>query len=103
MHCYKFPSREDFLALAAAEGLVDADGNLITGGHGFAIDEIGPIVQGGEWDAEGNEVVAPTVINGHHVNYAGDPLEAFDQYLVVVNSAHRIFLGGPTQSASVLP
>jgi hypothetical protein len=26
MYCFKFPSREEFLNLAAAEGLVDADG-----------------------------------------------------------------------------
>lgn len=98
MYCYRFETREQFLDLAAAEGLVDDDGNLITGGHGFAIDEIGPIVQGGEWDAEGNVIVEPTVIDGHHVNYAGDPPEAFDPYLVVVNSASRIFLGGPSQA-----
>lgn len=98
MYCYKFPSRENFLTLAAAEGLVDADGNLITGGHGFAIDEIGPIIQGGEWDAEGNVITPPTVYEGHHVNALGKAPEAWDPYLVVVNSATRIFFGGPTSA-----
>lgn len=98
MYCYRFESREQFLTLAAAEGLVDADGNLITGGHGFAIDEIGPIVQGGEWDAEGNVITPPTIIEGHHVNTAGFAPEAWDAYLVVVNHAARIFFGGPTQA-----
>jgi hypothetical protein len=98
MYCYKFPSREDFLTLADAEGLVDADGNLITGGHGFAIDEIGPIIQGGEWDGEGNVIVPPTIIEGHHVNVMGDVPEAWDAYLLVVNSPVRIFFGGPTSA-----
>jgi hypothetical protein len=39
MYCYKFSTRQQFRTLAAAEGLIDADGNLITGGHGFAVDE----------------------------------------------------------------
>ena len=29
-YCYRFDTRDQFLTLAAAEGLVDADGNLIT-------------------------------------------------------------------------
>ena len=41
--CYKFDSKEQFRSLAAAEGLisVDEDGNesLITGGHGWALNE----------------------------------------------------------------
>lgn len=32
------------------------------------IDIIGLISEGGEWDEEGNEIVAPTVIDGWHVN-----------------------------------
>jgi hypothetical protein len=103
--CYKFDSKEQFRSLAAAEGLIvlDEDGNesLITGGHGWALDEIGVITEGGAWDPETGEVITPpTVIPGHHVNFMGEPPESFDPFLVVVNSASRIFLGGPTQAPS---
>ena len=107
MYCYKFPDRATFLDLAESQGMTTLDDNgdrqLITATHTYCWDEIGPIIQGGEWDDDGNEIVPPTVIDGHHVNFQGDPPEAFDPYLVVVNSAHRIFLGGPTHSAGVLP
>ena len=101
MICYRFPSKEIFYELAQAEGLLTEDGQLITGGHGFAIDEIGVITQGGEWDLETGELlVPPTVIDGHHCNLMGLAPEAWDAYLVVVNSPARVFLGGPTQAPS---
>lgn len=104
MYCYKFPDRTTFLDLAESQGMTTVDDNgdrqLITATHTYCWDEIGPIVEGGEWDADGNEIVAPTVIDGHHVNFQGDPPEAFDPYLVVVNSATRIWAGGPTQAPS---
>lgn len=37
MYCYRFPSEEEFLDLAAAEGLVNEDGALIAGGYGRPI------------------------------------------------------------------
>ena len=39
MHCYRFQSRAQFRTLAAAEGLLTADDELITASHTFAIDE----------------------------------------------------------------
>ena len=43
MYCFRFESQEQFRTLAAAAGYVttDEDGNevLITGGHGWAVDE----------------------------------------------------------------
>lgn len=43
------------------------DGNWLCS-EGVRIDEIGPIVKGGAWDDEGNEIEPPTVVGGHHVN-----------------------------------
>ena len=101
MYCYRFPSKEIFYELAQEEGLLTEDGQLITGGHGFAIDEIGVITQGGEWDLETGELlVPPTVLDGHHCNFVGIAPESFDAYLVVVNSPARVFLGGPTYAPS---
>jgi hypothetical protein len=99
MYCYRFNSRNQFRTLAAAEGLV-VDNELITASHTFAIDEIGIITEGGTYDAEGNVITPPTPLNGWHVNYAGEPPEAWDAHLIIVNSASHIFFGGPTQAPS---
>jgi len=99
MYCYRFNSRNQFRTLAAAEGLV-VDDELITASHTFAIDEIGTIYEGGTYDADGEVITPPVALAGWHVNYAGEPPEAWDPYLIVVNSASRIFFGGPTQAPS---
>ena len=98
MYCYRFNSRNQFRTLAAAEGLLSEDDELITNSHTHAIDEIGVIYEGGTYDAEGEVITPPVALTGWHVNYAGDPAEAWDQYLISVNSASRIFFGGPTQA-----
>lgn len=100
MHCYKFPSRAKFRTLAATEGLLTADNELITASHTHAIDEVGTITKGGKYDPETGEVITPpTVISGWHVNVVGDLApEDWDQYLAVVNHPVRVFFGGPTQA-----
>ena len=99
MYCYRFNSRNQFRTLAAAEGLV-VDDELITASHTFAIDEIGTIYEGGTYDADGEVITPPVALPGWHCNTQGIAPEAWDQYLVVVNSASRIFFGGPTQAPS---
>jgi hypothetical protein len=92
MHCYKFQSRAQFRTLAEAEGLVTEAGELITASHTFAIDEIGTIYEGGEYDPETGEVITPpTVISGWHVNYAGEPPEAWGEYLVTPQHPARVW------------
>ena len=99
MYCYRFPSKKVFYELAQAEGLITEDGQLITGGHGFAVDEIGVITEGGEWDPNTGEVIVPpTVLAGYHCNTLGLAPDAWDAHLIIVNSASRIFFGGPTQA-----
>jgi hypothetical protein len=98
MYCYRFNSRNQFRTLAAAEGLITEDDQLITASHTFAIDEIGIITEGGTYDAEGNVITPPTPLTGWHVNYAGDPPEDWDQHLVIVNTASRVFFGGAAQA-----
>jgi hypothetical protein len=98
MYCYRFNSRNQFRTLAEAEGLITEDGELITASHTHAIDEIGIITEGGTYDAEGNVITPPTPLTGWHVNYAGDPPEAWDQHLVIVNTASRVFFGGAAQA-----
>ena len=98
MYCYKFTNRAQFRTLAAAEGLLTEDDELITASHTHAIDEIGTIYGGGTYDAEGEVITPPVALPGWHVNYAGEPPEAWDEYLVVVNTPSRVFFGGPTSA-----
>lgn len=98
MYCYKFPDQTEFRTLAAAEGLITEDDELITASHTFAIDEVGVIYEGGTYDAEGEVITPPVALSGWHVNTQGLAPEAWDEFLVVVNSASRIFFGGPTSA-----
>jgi hypothetical protein len=98
MYCYRFPSRQQFRSLAAAEGLINDGDELITSSHTHALDEVGTIHEGGEYGPDGEVIAPPVALSGWHVNTIGLAPEAWDQYLVVVNSPARIFLGGPTQA-----
>lgn len=102
--CYKFPDEPTFLAAAAAEGLIATDENdaerLVTGGHGWALDVVGTIYEGGTYGANGEVVTPPVALSGWHVNTIGYAPPAWDQYLVVVNTPARIFAGCATQAPS---
>jgi hypothetical protein len=95
MFCYRFPDEQVFLSLAEVEGLVTIDENgkksLITNTHSYSLDPVGIITEGGTYDAEGNVIEAPTVLAGWHVNYAGDPPEAWEQYLVTPQHPARVW------------
>jgi hypothetical protein len=88
MHCFKFPTRTHFRALAKAEGLITEEGELITASHSHAIDEIGTIVK--------DDIPR----SGWHVNYAGEPPEAWEEYLVTPQHPARVFFGGDAQTDS---
>ena len=98
MYCFKFPNKAQFRTLAAAEGLLTEDDQLITASHTFAIDEVGTITEGGSYDADGEVIEAPTVLPGWHVNTQGLAPEAWDAHLIIVNSASRVFFGGAAQA-----
>ena len=98
MYCYRFNTRNQFHTLAAAEGLLTEDDELITNSHTHSLDEIGIIYEGGTYDAEGEVITPPTALPGWHVNTLGIAPEAWDSHLIIVNSASRIFFGGPTQA-----
>jgi hypothetical protein len=91
MHCYKFSTRAQFRSLAEAEGLITEEGELITASHTHSIDEVGTITKGGEYDPEGEVITPPTVLSGWHVNYAGEPPEAWEQYLVTPQHPARVW------------
>ena len=56
-----------------------------------AVDVVGIITEGGEWDEDGNEVVAPTVLPGYHVNYVGDLPTGWEQFEVTPTTPSRVF------------
>lgn len=56
-----------------------------------AIDVIGIITEGGEWDEDGNETVPPTILPGWHVNYQGALPDGWDAFEVKPASPHRIW------------
>ena len=92
---FKFADEAAWLTAARAAGFMgtDEEGNeiLVQYTHDRAIDVIGTITEGGEWDDEGNEIVAPTVLSGWHVNYLGDLPTGWESYEVTPSTPYRVF------------
>lgn len=59
------------------------------------IDVIGHIYTGGSWDEEGNQLTAPTLEAGYHVNTTELPTE-LEQYAVTPATPRRVFAGVKT-------
>ena len=92
-HYIRFPSQTIGIAALEAAGLLTEDGFPITASHTHALDVIGTIIRGGEWDPETGEVITPpTVLDGWHVNYRGELPEGWDIYLVNPKHPSRVFL-----------
>ena len=92
---FKFTDEAAWLTAARAAGFMgtDEEGNeiLIKYTHNRAIDVIGTIIEGGEWDEDGNEIVAPTVLSGWHVNYLGELPTGWESYEVTPSTPYRVF------------
>jgi hypothetical protein len=68
------------------------DDTLTAYTHGHAIDVVGTITRGGEYDPEtGDVIVAPEVLDGWHVNFAGNLPQGWDKYLVTPTNPYRVF------------
>ena len=93
---FKFADEAAWLTAARAAGFMgtDEEGNeiLIQYTHDRAIDIIGTITEGGEWDGDGNEIVEPTVLSGWHVNYLGDLPTGWESYEVTPSTPYRVFV-----------
>ena len=59
--------------------------------HSRAIDVVGTITEGGEWDEDGTETVAPTTLDGFHVNYVGDLPDGWEAFEVIPKKPYRVF------------
>ena len=88
---FRFADEAAWLTAARAAGFIDADDQLVTVTHDYAIDVVGTITVGGEWDEEGNELVAPTTLNGWHVNYVGELPDGWEAFEVTPSNPYRVF------------
>jgi len=91
MNFLRFPDESAWTAAATEAGFL-IDDTLTAYTHGHAIDVIGSITRGGECDPEtGDVIVAPTVLDGWHVNFAGTLPEGWEEFLVTPADPYRVF------------
>lgn len=85
---FRFPDRLTALAALDAAGLVQ----FVPASHDHALDVIGTITTGGEYDAETGDVITePVTLDGWHVNYLGDVPEEWLQYAVAPENPVRVW------------
>ena len=87
----KFPNENTAKQLLEEAGFLDGDKNIISCTHNYAIDVIGIITKGGEYDEEGNVIVEPITLLGWHINYVGELPSDWEQYLVTPEEPVRVF------------
>ena len=90
-HYIRFPDEATALAALAAAGLLTDDGMPITASHSHALDLIGPLWVGGRWDEQGEQIEAPVLLEGWHLNYIGELPDGWEQYLVMPRRPKRVF------------
>jgi hypothetical protein len=95
-HYLRFPDEATGMAALVAAGFTatDDDGNttVVTASHSHALDVIGQIYVGGEWDAETGEVITqPTLLDGWHCNFIGELPEEWGGYVVTPEQPVRVF------------
>jgi hypothetical protein len=87
----RFADASAWAAAAAGAGFI-TDDTLAAYTHDYAIDVIGAISRGGEYDPETGEViVAPEVLPGFHVNYIGTLPSEWEKFLVTPEQPYRVF------------
>ena len=91
MNYLRFPDEPAWTAAATEAGFL-IDDTLTAYTHGHAIDVVGVITRGGEYDPEtGDVIVAPEVLDGFHVNFAGELPEAWAEFVVTPADPYRVF------------
>jgi len=91
-HYIRFPDEATGLAALETADLLTEDGEYITASHNHALDVIGIITRGGEWDPEtGEQLVAPETLPGWHVNYIGDLPDGWTDYVVEPAAPVRVW------------
>jgi hypothetical protein len=87
----RFPDESAWTAAATEAGFI-TDDTLAAYTHDYAIDVVGTITRGGEYDVEtGDVIVAPEVLDGWHVNFTGELPEGWEKYVVEPANPYRVF------------
>ena len=87
----RFTDEATWTAAATEAGYI-TDDTLAAYTHDHAIDVVGTITRGGEYDPEtGDVIVAPTVLDGWHVNFQGVLPDGWDEYVVSPEQPVRVF------------
>jgi hypothetical protein len=87
----RFPNADAWTAAATEAGFI-TDDTLAAYTHDHAIDVVGTISIGGEYDPEtGDVIVAPTVLDGWHINYIGELPGGWEEFLVEPVNPYRVF------------
>lgn len=90
-HFLRFPDADTWLAAATEAGFIVGD-TLAAYTHTHAIDVVGIISIGGEYDFKTGDVITPpTVLDGWHVNYQGDLPDDWEQYVVSPEQPVRVW------------
>jgi hypothetical protein len=88
----RFPNAYAWTAAATEAGFI-TDDTLAAYTHDRAIDVVGTITRGGEYDPEtGDVIVAPEVLDGWHINFAGELPDEWEQYVVEPANPIRTWL-----------
>ena len=101
---FRFADENAWLTAARAAGFTanvpvyDEEGNetgteekVIQYTHNYALDVVGSITVGGEWDEDGNVITEPTVLDGWHINYRGEVPDEWLQYAVSPEQPVRVW------------
>jgi hypothetical protein len=87
----KFPNKKTAIQLLEKAGFLDKDKNIIFCTHNYAIDVVGVITKGGEYDVKGNVITQPITLSGWHINYVGKLPSDWEQYIVTPENPSRVF------------
>ena len=96
MYFLRFTDESTWTEAATEAGFFsepDEDGNttLAAYTHDRAIDCIGKITRGGEWDDEGTVITPPEVLDGWHVNYVGNLPDGWEEFAVFPANPARVW------------
>ena len=91
-HYIRFPDEATGTAALEIAALLTEDGTPITASHTHALDVVGSITRGNEWDAEtGEQMVAPETLRGWHVNLVGELPEGWEEFVVEPAAPVRVW------------
>lgn len=90
-HHLRFPDESTGMAALAAAGLLNDDGTPLTASHTHALDVIGSIYVGGEYDDDDDVITPPTLIPGWHCNFIGELPDDWEEYVVTPDQPARLW------------